>query len=283
MSYTEIINFQETCNYINPEKDNAISMLKTCINDPNYKPVKPEINPSDFCNGEPQEQVHYQYSDSYPLENLKTNKQSALKQHDHINSLQNDLIQYLSTDSKKYLTQVNNDNKINFDGYWGPSQMGKEDNNPVQFRETNPKFPNFVPPTKIPLEKKRKELHEEENIRKNGKVIEGFQPGDFLSDNGPGEQYIEVCPDEYELNNGVCVKKCDHCNTNYDNSDYTDVCYPNNYDGIDNFGRIMCSETHKIKNNTVKVSTQLSNINSKEQLFSHHDGKTVFNINNYYI
>ena len=49
---------------------------------------------------------------------------------------------FLSTDSKKYLTQVNNDNKVNFDGYWGPYQMGKDDNNPVQFRETNPKFPN---------------------------------------------------------------------------------------------------------------------------------------------
>ena len=45
----------------------------------------------------------------------------------------------------------------------------------------------------------------------------------------------------------------------------------------------MCSETQKINNNAVKVSTQLSNINSKEQLFSHHDNKTLFNINNYYI
>ena len=195
MSYTEIINFQETCNYINPEKDNAISMLKTCINDPNYKPVKPEINPGDFCNGEPQEQIHYQYSDSYPLENLKTNKQSALKQHDHINSLQNDLIQYLSTDSTNYLTEINNDNRIDFDGYWNT-------NNPIEFRVTNPKFPNFVPPTKIPLENKQKGLQDEENIKKDGKIIEGFQPGDFLSDNGPGEQYIEVCPDEYEFKNG---------------------------------------------------------------------------------
>ena len=276
MSYTEIINFQETCNYINPEKDNAISMLKTCINDPKYRPVKPEINPGDFCNGEPQEQLHYQYSDSYPLENLKTNKQSALKQRDHINSLQNDLIQYLSTDSTNYLTEINNDNRIDFDGYWNT-------NNSIEFQETKPKFPNFVPPTKIPLENKQKELHNEEKIKKDGKIIEGFQPGDFLSDNGPGEQYIEVCPDEYEFKNGVCVKKCDHCNTNYNDSDYTDICYPYNYDGIDNFGRIMCSETQKINNNAVKVSTQLSNINSKEQLFSHHDNKTLFNINNYYI
>ena len=36
MSYTENINYQEICNYINPEKDNASSMLKTCINN-SYK------------------------------------------------------------------------------------------------------------------------------------------------------------------------------------------------------------------------------------------------------
>ena len=98
-----------------------------------------------------------------------------------------------------------------------------------------------------------------------------------------GEQYIDVCPDEYTLENGNCVKKCDHCDTNYDNSDYTDICYPYNYDGIDNFGRIMCSSTQKINNSTVRISTQLSNINSKEQLFTHHDNYTINNINNYYI
>ena len=52
MSYTENINYQETCNYINPEKDNAISMLKTCINDPNYKSIKKDLNPGDSCNGQ---------------------------------------------------------------------------------------------------------------------------------------------------------------------------------------------------------------------------------------
>ena len=118
---------------------------------------------------------------------------------------------------------------------------------------------------------------------KDNKSIEGFTPGDFNSDNGPGEQYIKVCPDEYKLENGICVKKCDHCNTNYDNSDYTDVCYPYHYDGIDNFGRIMCSTTEKINDDTIRISTQLSNINSKEQLFSHHDDKTIYNINNYYL
>jgi len=276
MSYTENINYQETCNYINPEKDNAISMLKTCINDPNYKSVKKDLNPSDFCNGQPQDIINYGFSDSYPLENLKENKINATDQKNHVNALQKDLIEYLSTNNNKYLIDLNNDNTINFDGYWNQSEKGDTER-PIQFRETKPKFPNFVPPTKILLEQKQKDFKDEEN------VIEGFVSGDFMSDNGPGEQYIDICPDEYKLENGNCVKKCDGCDTNYDNSNYTDICYPYNYDGIDNFGRIMCSSTQKINDNTVRVSTQLSNINSKEQLFSHHDNKTIYNINNYYI
>jgi len=272
MSYTEIINYQETCNYINPERDNAISMLKTCINDPNYKPVKQDINPSNFCNGEPQKQVNYEYSESYPLENLNYNRESALNRYTHINNIKHDLTDYLSTSSNKYLTEINNDNKINYDGDWTQDNIKQE-----TMYESKPKFPNFVPPTKIPLEKESIQVN-------NGKKIEGFTSGDFYSGNGPGKQYIEVCPDEYELKNGNCIKKCDHCNTNNDDgSDYTDICYPYNYDGIDNFGRIMCSESTNINGNTVRVSTQLSNINSKEQLFSHHDGKSVININNYYI
>ena len=64
MSYTEYINYQETCNYINPEKDNAISMLKTCINDPNYKSPKKDLNPSDFCHGKSVENIDYKYGDN---------------------------------------------------------------------------------------------------------------------------------------------------------------------------------------------------------------------------
>ena len=65
------------------------------------------------------------------------------------------------------------------------------------------------------------------------------------------------------------------------NSDYSDICYPNNYDGIDNFGRIMCSESINVNGNTIKVSTQLSNINSKEELFTHHDINAVQNIKHF--
>jgi hypothetical protein len=193
MSYTKQIKYQETCNYINPERDNAISMLKTCINDPNYK------------------------NDGL------------------MDSIQNNLL---------------------------------------------PSKPNFLLPKNILFQK---ENTNDDLILKDGKKIEGFVAGDFNSDNGPGEQYIKVCPDEYKLENNVCVKKCDHCNTNYDASDYTDVCYPYNYDGIDNFGRIMCSTTKNINDKNIRISTQLSNINSKEELFSHHDKNSIYNINNYYL
>jgi len=277
MSYTDYINYQETCNYINPEKDNAISMLKTCINDPNYKSPKKDLNPSDFCHGKPQENIDYKYGDNYPLENLKNNKINAINTKSHINSVQHDLIDYLSKDNKKYIVDLNNENGVNFDSYWDPNGL---QTHKVDFRESKPNFPNFMPPKLVPLQKKIDDFKMEE---KNDKSIEGFMPGDFNSDNGPGEQYIKVCPDEYKLENGICVKKCDHCNTNYDNSDYTDVCYPYHYDGIDNFGRIMCSTTEKINDDTIRISTQLSNINSKEQLFSHHDDKTIYNINNYYL
>ena len=185
MSYTENINYQETCNYINPEKDNAISMLKTCINDPTYKPIKKDLNPGDFCNGQPQDIINYGFSDNYPLENLNENKTGASVHKNHINKLQDDLLQYLSSNNNKYLTEINNDNKIDFDGYW----TGDDTKRAVDFRESKPNFPNFVPPKKILLTKNNNELKDNKsnNIEyKNNKLIEGFTTGDFYSDNGPG-------------------------------------------------------------------------------------------------
>ena len=72
-------------------------MLKTCINDPNYTSPKKDLNPGDFCKGTAQDTINYGYSDSYPLENLKTNKMGATEHKNHINKLQDDLINYLST------------------------------------------------------------------------------------------------------------------------------------------------------------------------------------------
>ena len=135
MSYTDYINYQETCNYINPEKDNAISMLKTCINDPNYKSPKKDLNPSDFCHSKPVENIDYKYGDNYPLEKLKNNKNDAKDSKSHINSVQHDLIHYLSNDNKKYIVDLNNDNGVNFDSYWDPNGL---QTHKVDFRESKP-------------------------------------------------------------------------------------------------------------------------------------------------
>ena len=34
----------------------------------------------------------------------------------------------------------------------------------------------------------------------------------------------------------MCKKKCVNCDTNVDTTDFNDICYPGNYDGINNFG-----------------------------------------------
>ena len=116
--------------------------------------------------------------------------------------------------------------------------------------------------------KKEKEQPKE----KSGDLIEGFTAGDFLSNNGPGEQYIKTCPIQYKYckRTGMCKKKTTDGPIEIDSSDYTDICYPYNYDGIDNFGRIMCSSTKNINGIDIKISTDINNLNSKEQLFGHY-------------
>ena len=58
MSYTENINSQARCNYINPMISNARDMLNPCINIPNYKPNYQVNLESNLCNGReiPQEE-----------------------------------------------------------------------------------------------------------------------------------------------------------------------------------------------------------------------------------
>ena len=101
-------------------------------------------------------------------------------------------------------------------------------------------------------------------------LSEGFTAGDFLSNNGPGEQYIKTCPIQYRYceKSGLCKKKTTDGPVEIDSSDY--IGYPYNYDGIDNFGRIMCSSTQTIDGKTIKISTDINNLNSKEQLFGHY-------------
>ena len=242
MSYTKFIQYQEDCNYINPEKDNAISMLKECINNKstnNYKQSQFVIN----------EEI---YNPNSKVESVKKN----LK----MNQLDRELLYDLSKSYHEH-TEEN-------------IQSTKKTIQPVK---------KTIQPIKKTIQTPKT------NKKENGDLIEGFVSGDFLSDNGPGEQFIYTCPDEYELNNNnLCEKKCNNCNTKYDknihdNNQYNDICYPNNYEGIDNFGRIMCSSSSLDKKNNLLINQpiQLSHINSKEQLFSYFDVNTVVNLNNY--
>ena len=264
MSYTKIIENQQNCNYINPMKDNAEAMLNPCINNPNIKPDYNLQDPGNLCTGKAVEQTEYhnfydgqdqikfteQFNDDM-LSDINNRK-------DHIIQRQRDLIKYLNTDNNNIQVNFENYNKdVEKSGSF--SQLDK----PINIYDPKPEYPTYVPPNKVNISEDSRDCD----------LIEGFVSGDFLSDNGPGEQYVDVCPDEYEMcsKTNLCKKKCDHCKTEYNDSDYTDICYPNNYDGIDNFGRIMCSRTKNIDNNIFRISTQLSHINSKEQLFSHHD------------
>ena len=95
-----------------------------------------DLNPSDFCHGQAQDTINYGYSDNYPLENLKNNKIDSTNSKAHINSIQHDLINYLSGDNKKYVVDLNNDNEVNFDTYWDPNNL---QNDKVEFKRSRRK------------------------------------------------------------------------------------------------------------------------------------------------
>jgi len=304
MSYTRIIENQQECNYINPMKDNAEVMLNPCINNPTIKPDYTLSDPGSLCSGKPVGPTKYhnfyenddQYlpNNTYNLdtpeekinftEQFNNNMLSGINdRRDHIIKRQHDLIKYLNTDNNNIQVNFENYKDIENEEIVMPSGFRDSDivrDESFDMYETKPQFPTYVPPKKIKILEEPAERNEpvKDKESHDGVLIEGFVSGDFLSDNGPGEQYIDVCPDEYEYCNvtKMCKKKCIHCKTEYNDSDYTDICYPHNYDGIDNFGRIMCSRTKNIDGNTLRISTQLSHINSKEQLFSHHDHNNLY-------
>jgi len=117
------------------------------------------------------------------------------------------------------------------------------------------------------------------NKNKNSKpynnIIEGFTTGSFVSDDGPGEKYIEKgnCPIEYEYSNisNMCEKKVEHGNANIDyDSDYSDVCYPNNYDGINNDGNVMCSKEINTDGARMLLSTKITDQNSMDEIIKNN-------------
>ena len=95
---------------------------------------------------------------------------------------QANLINYLN-DNKQFQKSYEEYNKdLDKSGSRGPLDK------PVVYRESKPCFPKYV------LPKVEEEVHNDK-----GEIIEGFVAGDFVSDNGPGEQHVVGCPDEYEF------------------------------------------------------------------------------------
>tara|TARA_Y100000389_G_scaffold199667_1_gene238500 strand:- start:184 stop:1014 length:831 start_codon:yes stop_codon:yes gene_type:complete len=276
MSYTQNIINQAECNYINPMSQNAEVFLKPCINH-NVVPDYTLRDPGDLCTGQPTVSGNYHYFyngyDELKTPEEKSNyantfnskmKNENISRNQNLIDRQKRLVNYLNTSNpnvqQSYEDYVENINDV--DARTDIVKTNVQD----KIYESKPVFPMYIPPTLL------KKETEEPPKEKSGDLIEGFTPGDFLSNNGPGEQYIKTCPIQYRYceKSGMCKKKTTDGPVETDTSDYTDICYPYNYDGIDNFGRIMCSSTKNINGYEVKISTDINNLNSKEQLFGHY-------------
>ena len=113
------------------------------------------------------------------------------------------------------------------------------------------------------------------NSKPYNNVLEGFTSGDFISNDGPGEKHIEKghCPIEYEYSNisNMCEKKTEHGHASKEeNNDYSDICYPNNYDGIDNNGNIMCSKEINVDGARMQLSTKITDQNSMNEIIKNY-------------
>jgi hypothetical protein len=264
MSYTQNIIHQAECNYINPMLSNAREMLNSCINSEKHNPdYRVEVE-GDLCTGksEPQSEYHNFYGGDTNLSGPEqvvftqqfSNNQNSMYKNRQIELVkhQANLINYLNNDNtniQKSYEEYNTD--LDKSGSRGPLDK------PVIFRESKPVFPtNTLPKVE----------------KDNGDVIEGFIPGDYITDDGPGEKHITGCPDGYILNKniGVCEQKVLHGRTHIDNSDFTDICHPNNYNGIDNMGHITCSTELDIDGSRLQLSTAITNKNSMNEIIKNY-------------
>lgn len=274
MSYTQNIINQAECNYINPMSQNAEVFLKPCINH-NVVPDYTLRDPGNLCTGREDPMTDYHFFNKNLSEeeiidtSLKFNKSMKndnISRNQNLIDRQKKLVNYLNT-SNQNIQQSYEDYIENIDKSGSKSDLDMSFNK-NKIYESKPAFPTYIPPTLI-----KKDQPESLKINKEeGDLIEGFTAGDFMSNNGPGEQYVKTCPIQYRYcaKSGLCKKKTTDGPVETDSSDYTDICYPYNYDGIDNFGRIMCSETKFVNGHEIKISTDINNLNSKEQLFGHY-------------
>tara|TARA_Y100000593_G_scaffold77660_1_gene143865 strand:- start:531 stop:1361 length:831 start_codon:yes stop_codon:yes gene_type:complete len=270
MSYTQNIKHQADCNYINPMLSNAREMLNPCINKPGHNPNYQVQIEGDLCTGkpDPQSEYHNFYGGNTNLsgpeqvvftQQFSNNQNSKFRERQmELVQRQANLIDYLNNDNKQFQKSYE-EYKEGVDKYKPETLLDI----PVIYRVSKPSYPMYVLPEEKVEEKVEEEVHNDK-----GDVIEGFVPGDFVSDNGPGEQHVVGCPDEYEFDpiSGMCKKKVDQGRTHVDVSDYTDICHPNNYDGIDNMGRIMCSTELDVDGARLQLSTRITDQNSMNEI-----------------
>ena len=270
MSYTQNIIHQAECNYINPMVSNAREMLNPCINKPGHNPNYHVEIEGDLCTGkqDSQSDFHNFYGGETNLsgpEQVVFTQQFSNNQNSKFRERQMEIVQRQSS----LIDYLNNDNKQfqkSYEEYTDGVDKYKPEtllDIPVIYRVSKPSYPMYVLPEEKVEEKVEEEVHNDK-----GDVIEGFVPGDFVSDNGPGEQHVVGCPDEYEFDpiSGMCKKKVDQGRTHVDVSDYTDICHPNNYDGIDNMGHIMCSTEIDVDGARLQLSTRITDQNSMNEI-----------------
>ena len=265
MSYTQNIIHQAECNYINPMLSNAREMLNPCINNPSIHPNYHVEIKGDLCTGKPDPKTNYHnfYGDKVDISGPEqvaftqqfSNNQNMIYKTRQMELVQRqkNLIDYLNNDNKEYQVSYEKyDKGLDKSGSRGPLDK------PHVYRISKPVFPTYVLP-KVQEEPK-------------GDLIEGFVSGDYLTDDGPGEKHIPrySCPDEFELNKGMCEKKVVHGRTHVDISDYTDICHPNNYDGIDNMGHIMCSTELDVDGARLQLSTNITDQSSMNEIIKHY-------------
>lgn len=272
MSYTQNIIHQEECNYINPMISNAHELLNPCINKPGHNPsYKVEIE-GDLCTGKPDplSKYHNFYGDKVDISGPEqvmftqqfSNNQNMVEKVRQIELVQRqqNLIDYLNNDNKQFQKSYEKYNE-GLDKSSISSLLSK----PHIYHESKPVYPTYV----VPEVESEQPVHTD-----NGDTIEGFVPGDYVTDDGPGEKHIPrySCPDEFELNKqtGMCEKKVVHGRTQVDISDYTDICHPNNYNGIDNMGHIMCSTELDIDGARLQLSTNITDQSSMNEIIRHY-------------
>jgi len=196
MDNTRNIRQFHLCNYLNPMKDNAYSMLNRCINDIDYKcPDNCNINLSTMENAN----VDAFYTNFDDNKNNQLLNNIKKKQTDNSNSIVNNL-----NNKEGFVINLNTG------------------------MEPMPTINNFTIDN---------DVKQEYIFKKNN---QGYLYNENNSD------YVKI------INNGILDIQNDRPEP------YNDVCYPNNYAGINNNGNIMCDTDYGMRTELFNLKEQIS-------------------------